>query len=222
MRISKWAFVSILAGLVVLTTLPYAVGVVGSAIQGPAGTSASGTTDFALFGDGSDGVVSISSGTTTLTRPMNYSTLTISGTGAITTANWPISCSVECDFSNAPAGAIGYTPSSGVNGSAGGGAGSGTGNGAGFLPIGDTGSSGGAGGTAGGTQAGAPSASANGVGGPGGAGGAGGNGSGGSGGVSRAGPSASTTYYPVGFLRGPLDPWSRYVSAAAMAMRRLR
>ena len=83
-------------------------------------TSASNTTiestylqALALWGDGADGVVSISSGTTTLTRPMQYSTLTISGTGALATASYPVSCSVECDLSNAPAGAISFAPNAG-------------------------------------------------------------------------------------------------------------
>src|SRR5271166_403646 len=40
------------------------------------------------FGDGSDGNVNISSGTTTLTRDMFYNNLTLSGTGALVTAGY--------------------------------------------------------------------------------------------------------------------------------------
>jgi hypothetical protein len=42
-----------------------------------------------IFGDGSDGTVSIS-GTTTLTRDMKYDTLTITGTGRLKTAGWRV------------------------------------------------------------------------------------------------------------------------------------
>lgn len=43
-----------------------------------------------FFGDGYDGDVSISSGTTILTRDMYYNNLTISGTGKINVNGWRI------------------------------------------------------------------------------------------------------------------------------------
>jgi hypothetical protein len=43
-----------------------------------------------LFGDGSDGDVTISSGTTTLTRDMFYNNLTVNGTGVLVTAGYEI------------------------------------------------------------------------------------------------------------------------------------
>lgn len=58
------------------------------------------------FGDGSDGNVTISSGTTTLTRNMYYNNLTISGTGSINAAGFIIYVSGILDISAAPANAI--------------------------------------------------------------------------------------------------------------------
>lgn len=66
-----------------------------------------------LFGDGSDGAVSVSSGTTTLTKDMFYSNLTITGTGKIDPAGFKIFVSGTLDLSNAPAGAISHTAATG-------------------------------------------------------------------------------------------------------------
>src|ERR1700677_3176922 len=44
------------------------------------------------LGDGSDGVVSLSSGTTTLARDMYYSSLTLSGSAILDTNGWKIYC----------------------------------------------------------------------------------------------------------------------------------
>jgi hypothetical protein len=59
-----------------------------------------------LFGTGADGNVSISSGTTTLTRDMHYSSLTLSGTGKIVTNGWRVFVSGTLDISAAGASAI--------------------------------------------------------------------------------------------------------------------
>ena len=191
------------------------VAVVTFDVKGRA-TSASNTTiegtylqPEAIFGDGADGVVSISSGTTTLTRPMFYSTLTISGTGAISAVAYPIACSVECDLSNAPAGAITYLAGNGGNGAAtttGGTASTNTSN---HLPVGAASTTGGAGGTAAGSQPTNQASAAGVICGGIAAGGAGGNGSGGSGGAARADVNPPTTQWQPNVVRGPLESWLR-------------
>jgi hypothetical protein len=59
-----------------------------------------------FFGDGSDGSATISSGTTTLTRDMSYSNLTISGSGVLNTAGFRVFVAGTLDISAAGAGAI--------------------------------------------------------------------------------------------------------------------
>jgi hypothetical protein len=66
-----------------------------------------------LFGTGADGNVTISSGTTTLTRDMHYANLTLTGTGAINPAGWRIYVRGVLDLSTASAGAI---VKNGING----------------------------------------------------------------------------------------------------------
>lgn len=134
-----------------------------------------------LFGDGSDGNVTISSGTTSLTKDTYYKSLTINGTGSLAVNGYKVFVSEILDITSAPAGAITF------NGSAGGNASVTTGGTAGTAPFvntqggGGSGQNGPNGGTAGGT-AGTSSSALTGVGGSGtGAGGSGGNGSGGSG-----------------------------------------
>ena len=61
--------------------------------------------DGQFFVDGSDGDVTVS-GAVTLARDMFYKTLTLNAGAAINTAGYRIFCSVNCDLSNAPAGAI--------------------------------------------------------------------------------------------------------------------
>ena len=67
--------------------------------------SALGSTD-ALFGTGADGTVTISSGTTTLTRDMHYANLTMSGTGVLKLNGYRVYVNGTLDLSGAPAGAI--------------------------------------------------------------------------------------------------------------------
>lgn len=79
-----------------------------------------------IFGMGSDGALTCSSGTTTLARGMQYTNVTINGSCQIVTANEPIQATGTCDLSAAPTAAIvnngpagnsasGFTPGSGVN-----------------------------------------------------------------------------------------------------------
>lgn len=147
-----------------------------------------------LYGDGSDGDVTVSSGTTTLTRDMYYRNLTISGTGSIYTAGNRIFVSEVTDLTAAPngaiynsgfsgSGAVGQTGETGVAGGASSAVGGGVSGGAG------------ANGTTGAGQAGVSSANAVANGGTGGAGGAGGSGSGGAGGAGAA--AGTLTAYPV-------------------------
>jgi len=69
-------------------------------------TYANGIFDGQFFGDGSDGNVTISSGTTTLTRDMYYNDLTISGTGQLNTAGFRVFVAGTLDITAAPAYAI--------------------------------------------------------------------------------------------------------------------
>lgn len=70
-------------------------------------TTPSGLTAGALyFGDGSDGDLTSSSGTTTLTRDMYYNNVTLSGTAVIETANWRLFIYGTLDISAAPANCI--------------------------------------------------------------------------------------------------------------------
>lgn len=147
-----------------------------------------------LFGSGSDGAVTISSGTTTLTRDMNYTNLTLSGTGAINTNGFAIRCTGTLDITAAAAGAI--TSPANSAGTSGSGATGGTG--AGAPSIGTTiihGSNGGngttattaAGGAGGAVTAVSTAAFVGGVGRGGGAGGAGTNAGGAGGSVGSSG-----------------------------------
>jgi hypothetical protein len=71
---------------------------------------------FPVFGDGSDGDVTVNSGTTTLTRNMYYNNLTINGTGSIDAAGYQIFVLGTLDLTAAPAGAIKRTAGAGGNG----------------------------------------------------------------------------------------------------------
>lgn len=73
------------------------------------------TLSYRSLGDGSDGNVTISSGTTTLTRDMFYNNLTINGTGQINTNGYKIFVKGYLDLTAAPVGAIN---DNGLNGSA--------------------------------------------------------------------------------------------------------
>ncbi len=69
-------------------------------------TAVADSHDALLFGDGSDGNVTITSGTTTLVRDMFYNNLTISGTGSLNPAGFRVFVLGTLDLSNAPASAI--------------------------------------------------------------------------------------------------------------------
>lgn len=71
-----------------------------------------------IYGTGADGTVTISSGTTTLTRDMDYLNLTISGTGVLKTNGFKVRVSGTLDISAAAAGSITNNGSNGNNASA--------------------------------------------------------------------------------------------------------
>lgn len=81
-------------------------------------TGATQTQPYRSFGDGSDGNVTISSGTTTLTRDMYYNNLTLSGTGKISTSGYKIFVKSILDLSVATTGAIQWNGLDGNNASA--------------------------------------------------------------------------------------------------------
>ena len=100
-----------------------------------------------FFGDGSDGDLIISSGTTGLARDMFYRNVTISGSAQISPQGYKIFVSGTLDLTNAPANAINRNPNAGGNAS-------GATGGTGVNPVGTStvgGSAGTIGGTAGGT-----------------------------------------------------------------------
>ena len=72
-----------------------------------------------FFGDGSDGALNISSGTTTLSRDMYYSSVTISSTARLDPNGFKIFVSGTLDLTNAPANAISLTVYNGGDGGAG-------------------------------------------------------------------------------------------------------
>lgn len=70
-----------------------------------------------MFGTGADGNVTISSGTTTLTRNMCYNNLTLSGTANLNVNGWYVFVAGTLDLSAAPAGAITSPTANGGNAS---------------------------------------------------------------------------------------------------------
>lgn len=70
-----------------------------------------------FFGDGSDGALNISSGTTVLQRDQFYSSLTISGTAQLNPNGFRIFVSGTLDLTSAPANAISLTINNGGNAS---------------------------------------------------------------------------------------------------------
>ena len=162
-----------------------------------------------VFGTGADGNLSISSGTTTLTRDTCYNNVTITGTGKIVTAGFRLFVAGTLDISNAGAAAINCNTGVGGNGS---GATAGSGGGAyagGTTPIhGNNGGNGATGATGVGTASAAvtnliSTYTLGGSGGTGGAGGAGSSGAGGTGGtVGTNGTNLilSTPVFPIIFL----------------------
>ena len=65
-----------------------------------------GLDEAAIFGDGSDGDLTISSGVTNLAGNMNYMSVTISGTASIQTNGYELKVAGKLDLTNAPANAI--------------------------------------------------------------------------------------------------------------------
>ena len=80
-------------------------------------TNPSQTISYKSFGDGGDGNVTISSGTTTLTRDMFYNNLTVNGTGSIYTNGYRIFVKGILDLTAAGAGAINFNGSVGASAS---------------------------------------------------------------------------------------------------------
>lgn len=80
-------------------------------------TGGTQTTPFRSFGDGSDGSVTISSGTTNLSRDMFYNNLTMSGTGTLNTNGYRVFIKNILDIQNAQAGAIQWNGNNGGNAS---------------------------------------------------------------------------------------------------------
>ena len=159
------------------------------------GTGPTGWVDpFAyLFGNGVNGPLTISSGTTSLASSACYTDVTISGTGLISTAASKLFISGTLTFNNttSTSGVILITMNAGGNGAAttAGTAAAATSSGA--FQTGNAGSSGAAGTATAGGQAAAPTVVTPSLSGNGGNGGAGGAGSGGAGGASRAGGTAT-------------------------------
>jgi len=145
-----------------------------------------------FFGDGSDGAFSAASGTTTLTRDMYYSSLTLTGTGILRPVGFKVFVSGTCNLAGAQASAINFNGNSGGAGATAGTGGTGGANVQNGSIAGSTaGVAGGAGGTAAGVQGGAGSATAPQEGGANGATLVGGTGSGGAGGAARTAVSPS-------------------------------
>lgn len=175
--------------------------------------------------DGSDGDVTIGSGTTTLTRDMYYNNLTVNGTGTLVTAGYRVFVKGTCTVTTAGGGGgIHNKGGAGGTGGAGGGASAGAAGTAGTaapggtLPAGAAGKAGGAGGNAAagaaGTAGGAATFVLNSTASP--AGGAGGSGpSGGGGTAGAAGTVSSTSKAPVRAIIGGHSPFE-FTSATAV------
>lgn len=172
---------------------------VGGVVSAVAGVNApAGGLYRMFFGDGIDGDLTISSGTTTLTKDTFYRNVTISGTAKINCASWRLFISGTLDITAAPTDSIVCRASAGTT--LDGGDANGLGNaGSATSPLSvqtvgnmSNGSNGGAGATGAGTQAGAATHNTSGTGdtpSASGTGGAGGTGNGGAnaGGITRAG-----------------------------------
>lgn len=156
-----------------------AVGYVPTATSTSAATwqAAAGGGGYAIFGDGSDGTVTIS-GTTTLTRDMFYDVLTVQNGGVLNTANFRVFCRTSCTVD--AGGAIRCDGGNGTDSARWGGSSAGTGSAYyGLSSAGASASAGASNGVAGGNQGTC-------LGGSGGAGGGAGAYTGGAGGVATA------------------------------------
>jgi hypothetical protein len=166
----------------------------------------------ARTGDCSDGDLNINSGTTTLTRPMHYRDVTISGTAKLEIGRFsPLLVCGTLDLTNAPANAIIATPNAGGNAS---------GVTGGTLTNNSTAGHNATPGNAGNGQNGGSTTGSNGnasvltamvVGGLGAAGGAGGTGASGAGGTAGS-VTLSTGYQPVAFA-----DWRTYTLQGGLA-----
>ena len=163
-------------------------------------TGATQTESYRSFGDGADGNVTISTGTTILGRDMYYNNLTMSGTGILNTNGYKVFVKGVLDITAAATAAIQWN---GTNGTSGSGA---TGGGAMTAQTGNTVAGPGTGGagttatTANGSN-GTAAANFNGNGGVGGAAGGGGTGTSGGGGAGGAGrtPTSAPSQIPIRF-----------------------
>lgn len=92
----------------VATRLKVSAGISGTSFVTVDDTGTTSTSDYLAnyFGDGSDGNVTISSGTTALSADAYYDTLTISGTGKLFTNGYTVYCKTLLDLTNAGASAI--------------------------------------------------------------------------------------------------------------------
>lgn len=164
-------------------------------------TATSAVATNALFGSGSDGTVTINSGTTTLTRDYSYNNITINGTGKLVTNGYTLRVLNNLDISAAGVQALscnasvsGSNPSGGTGGGIGGGGIIAVG-----TPFGSFAVSGGNGSTGSGSAGAANTSQGFYLGGKGGAGSAGGNGSSGTGGAVGASNAQTTAIqYPSG------------------------
>ena len=150
-----------------------------------------------LFGDGSDGDVTLA-GALTLARDMYYNNLTLTTGALVNTAAYRIFVKGTLDLSNAPANALFSTGGNGVNSASSAGGAAGAAVAANTLGGSGAGSAGAASSATTGAISAASGATNPGNGGSGGQSGAGGTGAGGAGGAAQAGATASN---PLSFRR---------------------
>lgn len=178
-------------------TLPSSVGTGAQTLTTDGTGVMSWGSNVALFGTGADGAVTISSGTTTLTRDVHYTNLTISGTGKLYTNGSTIYGTGTFDLTNAPAQAVYSAVGTGNNASGATGGGAASTNQGYSVPGFSQGVAGVNGTTAAGT-AGAVNSRTYGLGGDGGAGGAGGAG------TNAAGAASTTNTFVARYNNMPI------------------
>lgn len=172
----------------------YALGASGSTYSTASGTASILERQYlfdAIFGDGSDGALSTSSGTTTAGSPFFYSSGTISGTAQLDTGGYLIRFSGVLDLSNSPANAIIGKSNAGGNASGATAGALGAALAAAEVGSGGAGTAGGTGTTTAGAQSSAPGAQSPSNGGSGGASGKGGTTGGNAGGAAQSGGATS-------------------------------
>lgn len=159
-----------------------------------------------VFGDGSDGALTTSSGTTTFADDKAYSDVTISGTAIVAATSYRMFVAGLLDLTNAPAGAIHRNGSAGNNATSSVGSSAKSGLGANTLGGSTAGGGGGAGGTTTGSTGAAGTAGSPANGGSGGSGGAtNGKGGAGSSGAGANGSAAGAVIFPARFGSLRLD-----------------